>query len=207
MAEYLNLTTMSYLGEGKYDIPRIKPIYNYNESDWKGFSKVLSHDVLENESVHFFNDDEHFERLWTCPKRYVPVLKQFKYVLSPDFSVYTDYPVALQIYNHYRKHWLGRYFQDNGIKVIPTIAWSDEQSFKWCFDGEPKNAIVAVSNVGCMKVKEAHRLFEIGYQEMLKQLTPKLVLVFGETIEDYGGNILHIKTESCLRRINDNNRV
>jgi hypothetical protein len=58
-----------------------------------------------------------------------------------------------------------------------------------------------------MKVKEAHRLFEIGYQEMLKQLTPKLVLVFGETIEDYGGNILHIKTESCLRRINDNNRV
>lgn len=53
----------------------------------------------------------------------------------------------MKIYNHYRKHWLGAYWQDNGITVIPTISWSDKESFGWCFDGELVGGTVAVSSV------------------------------------------------------------
>lgn len=87
--------------------------------------------------MHFFLDDCQFNRCWNNPDRYVEILKRFKCVLSSDFSLFTDFPKALQIYNHYRKHWLGAYWQMHGIEVIPTLCWSDEESFAWCFDGEP----------------------------------------------------------------------
>lgn len=77
--------------------------------------------------VHFFLDDYQFQRLWNTPDRYIESLQKFSCVLSPDFSLYTDYPTALQIYNHYRKHWIGAYLQLYGIEVIPTICWSDEK--------------------------------------------------------------------------------
>lgn len=57
----------------------------------------------------------------------IPMLQQFRYVLIPDFSLYTDFPKALQIWNHYRKHWIGAYMQLYGIDVIPTIAWNTEE--------------------------------------------------------------------------------
>lgn len=59
----------------------------------------------------FFVDDYQFIRLWNDPDRYMPMLQQFRYVLTPDFSLYTDFPKALQIWNHYRKHWIGAYMQ------------------------------------------------------------------------------------------------
>ena len=32
--------------------------------------------------------------------------------------------------------------------MIPSISWSDEHSFDWCFDGDPVRGTVAVSSVG-----------------------------------------------------------
>ena len=107
------------------------------------------------------------------------MLKQFKYVFSPDFSIYSDYPKALQIYNHYRKHWVGAYMQFNGINVIPTIGWSNKESFEWCFDGEPKGSAIAVSSIGTQKNKQSKELFMNGYNEMLKRLEPTQVLFYG----------------------------
>ena len=64
------------------------------------------------------------------------MFRRFRFVCTPDFSMYTDFPLALQINSHYRKHWLGAYWQSKGITVIPTIFWSDERSFEWCFDAD-----------------------------------------------------------------------
>ena len=87
--------------------------------------------------VHFFIDDYLFERVWKDPARYAQMLMDFRAVMTPDFSLFTDYPVAVQLYNHWRKHLLGAYWQRMGMTVIPSICWSDESSFDWCFDGEP----------------------------------------------------------------------
>lgn len=66
-----------------------------------------------------------------------------------------------------------------GIKVIPTIGWSDKESFKWCFDGEPKNSIVAVSSIGTQKYKESKKAFLDGYNKMLEILKPTKILFWG----------------------------
>ena len=144
-----------------------------------GYNYVKSSHNVREKGVHFFVDDYQFMRLWTNPDAYTLSLRRFKCVCTPDFSTYADFPKALQIYNHFRKHWLGAYWQQQGIEVIPTISWSDESSYEWCFDGEPCGGTVAVSSVGTQQNKEAKRLFLKGYNEMQNKLEPTVILFYG----------------------------
>lgn len=111
------------------------------------------------------------------------MLQKFDCVFTPDYSLYTDMPKAMQIYHHYKKQWMGAYWQANGLTVVPTVSWSDKESYSWCFDGIPRKAAVAVSSVGCMKNRESIQLFMNGYQEMIKRLNPKQILFYG-TVPD-----------------------
>lgn len=183
-----------YKGVGEFDIPEIQPVYDCPASFWLGFNYVkTTHKATPHTGVHFFLDDYQFERVWNSPNTYVPYLKKFSCVLSPDFSLYADFPKAVQIFNHYRKHWLAAYWQEQGMTVIPTIAWSTPDSFEWCFDGEPVGGIVAVSNVGCMRNKEVAQAFEEGYNEMLDRLQPKEVLFYAHTFGNYKGPVRYIR--------------
>ena len=194
MGRYQNLEDCIFSGVGKYNTPQILPIGSLDVDDWISFNYAKSTKKDKSKcGVNFFLDDYQFERVWNNPNRYRELLKDFKCVLSPDFSLYKDFPKAVQIFNHYRKHWCGRYWQDSGMTVIPTIAWSDKSSYDWCFDGEPENSIAAVSNVGCMRNKESRRLFMDGYNEMLIRLQPKKILMFAHIMDDYKGNICYIK--------------
>lgn len=150
---YENVQRMLFDGIGRYDIPELEPT-QFDNAEFIGFNYAKSAKNCEDKAVHFFLDDYQFNRVWTDPDRYIPMLQKFKYVLTPDFSLYTDFPKPLQIYNHYRKHWLGAYWQMHGINVIPTICWSDRDSFEWCFDGEPTQSVVAVSSVGTQNGSE-----------------------------------------------------
>lgn len=96
--------------------------------------------------VHMFVDDYQFERLWNQPERYINSLKQFDCVFTPDFSLYMDMPIAMKIWNTYRSRLLGQYWQNQGIKVIPTVSWAELQTFEFCFDGIEDESIVAISN-------------------------------------------------------------
>lgn len=189
---YENIQKALYEGVGSYRIPEIKPTH-YDNCEWIGFNYAKSATDRECKGVHFFLDDYQFIRVWTNIDQYIPMLQQFKYVLTPDFSLYTDFPKALQVYNHYRKHWLGAYMQENGIEVIPTIGWSNEESFEWCFDGEPVGSCVAISSIGCMNNKQGRELFVSGYQEMLKRLKPKQIICYGKIPKECEGNIIAVK--------------
>lgn len=193
MSKYLNLESRIYTGSGKYNIPIIKPVFEVNIDSWVGFNYVMSTKTDTSEKgVHFFLDDYQFERVWNAPDRYINILEKYGAVLSPDFSLYVDFPKAIQIYNHYRKHWLAAYWQERGITVIPTVAWSDENSFDWCFDGEPINSIVAISSVSTQNSGEAKESFLKGYNKMLDFLTPAKIIFFGKVPDECNGNIVHV---------------
>lgn len=195
MPDFLNLQYEMFEGVGQYNIPQIEPTYKVNVDKWIEFNFVKTRMHKDGVGVHFFIYDQQFERCWNFPKRYATALRPFSCVLSPDFSMYTDFPRAACIFNHYRKHWLGAYWQELGLTVIPTIGWIDKESYEWCFDGEPEGSIVAVSNVGCMRSEESRKRFKEGYNEMLIRLQPKEVLFFAQRIDDYKGNVRFIKTE------------
>lgn len=180
----LNLGHAQYPGVGKYDVPEIEPTYSLPDGieEWIGFNYVLSDPNPENKAVHFFIDDYQFERVWNRPDQYIEKLKRYKCVLSPDFSPYGDMPLATQIYNHYRKHWIARYWQEHGITVIPTIrASSDPRSLEFYLDGEPMNGVVAYSTMWS-NVPDAEHL-NMNKQEwsfMILNLSPKAVVLYGD---------------------------
>lgn len=190
---YENLQRRIFSGVGNYDIPQIMPVDYEGSCEFISFNYAKGCKSPGNKGVHFFVDDYQFERLWSNINRYIPMLSQFRYVMTPDFSTYTDFPKVIQIYNHYRKHWVGAYMQEAGIDVIPTISWSTHDSFQWCFDGEPVGGTVAVSSVGCMKNAESMQLFADGYAEMVRRLHPERIIFYGDVPAECTGNIVRIK--------------
>lgn len=188
-----NLNIEQFETEGKYHIPILDP-YNYEPTEFIGFNFAKSAKDKKNKGVHFFVDDYQFERLWREPNAYIKLLSEFHSLMTPDFSLYQDYPKAIQIYNHYRKHWLGAYWQSLGFKVIPTIAWSDKDSFSWCFDGVPKGATVAVSSVGTQQSKKTKLAFLDGRNTMLERIEPETVIFHGNIPKECNANIIRIKS-------------
>lgn len=189
---YENLSKFLFDGIGDYEIPLIRKD-DITFDDFIGFNFAKSCKNSKDKCLHFYLDDYQFTRLWNRPNNYINLISQFSCVCSPDYSLYTDFPKAIQIYNHYRKHWLAAYWQLHGIKVIPTINWSDKDSFAWCFDGEPKNATVTISSVGTQNDKIKRLLFLQGYDEMMKRLEPKKIIFYGEIPKECYGNIVRVK--------------
>lgn len=174
---------------GPYSIPSLQPVVLTERIQWIPFNCARTEKRRTARGVHFFIDDYLFLRIWNDPERYARLLADFHAVMTPDFSLYTDYPVPVQLYNHWRKHLLGAYWQNRGMLVIPSICWSDETSFDWCFDGEPVGGTVAISSVGTQKSPDARRLFMLGYEEMIRRLRPEKILFFGDVPEGCTGNI------------------
>ena len=193
----LNLQKANFKGVGEYDIPELEPIYEYEIGDikeWIGFNYVLSDKEPEGKAVHFFIDDYQFNRIWNNPEKYVDKLRKYEAVLTPDFSPYADMPMATQIFNHYRKHWVGRFLQENGVKVVPTIrASKDDRSFKWYLDGEPKGGVVCISSMWTSK-EDDREYFIKEYNQMYQKLKPSKIYIYGNKIDGLKGNIEYIPT-------------
>ena len=177
-----NIQKANFKANNKWNIPKIKGVQKFDKNiEFIGFNYAKTF-LRENKTkfgIHFFLDDYQFNRIWNNPNKYIELLKEFEYVLSPDFSMYTDYPKAMQMWKHFQKHWIGAYLEKNGIKVIPTIGWSDEESYEWCFDGEPKKTIVAVSSIGTQRYEESRVLFLKGFKKMVQKLEPTQILFWG----------------------------
>lgn len=165
---------------GNYDMPMIQATAPPT-GELLPFNFAKTH-VNSDETIHFFIDDYQFERLWRCPEVYVSLLSKFEAVLTPDFSLYVDMPVALKVYNVYRSRLLGQFWQQNGIKVVPTVSWAEEDSFDYCFDGLPSNATLAVSTVGIGRNADARKVYQMGLDEMIKRLSPQHLIVYGPSI-------------------------
>ena len=129
-------------------------------------------------ACHFFLDDYRFERVWNRPSVYVPRLRQFPVVLTPDFSLYTDWPMSVNLWNIYRSRWLGRYWQEHGITVVPTVGWAGESSFSFCFQGIPVGSTVALSPPDVRSSDVLYK-FLAGFQEMLRRVRPIAVWSYG----------------------------
>lgn len=128
-------------------------------------------------AVHFFLDDYRFETVWSRPNKACEALRAYQTLLCPDFSLYADWPLALQLWNVYRSRWCGALWSSWGFQVIPVVSWSTAESYSFCFCGIPLHSLVAVSTVG---VRAADwTLFERGYQELISRVQPSRILCYG----------------------------
>lgn len=195
MPQLLNTSVREYKGVGEYNIPAIQPVYELPEIDtWLEFEKAKRLRTKPAKTgVHFFEFDFKFECVWNFPDRYADTLSCYDAIITPDFSYYIDFPKALRIYNKYRMHWITAYWQERGLKMIPLIRVGYEEDWDWCFDGYPIGSIIAISTVTSGKSKELIDLGMRAYNEVLKRLEPKEVLIYSNSVDYFPGNVRYIK--------------
>ncbi len=167
---------------GKYDFPVLKATSSIA-------TKAIPFDKAnkekdKNQWIHFYIDDYRFERIWSSPQKYLSIFKQFTGVIGPDFSVYTNMPLSMQIWNTYRNRSLSFWLQDKGIDLIPNIVWGKENSYEFCFDGIPKNSTVAISTNGCIGNKLDKYYFKKGFDKMIETVKPKTIVVYSNMPKD-----------------------
>ena len=173
---------------GNYQIPLIRK----QEIDLDSVSLISFSDTKQEDeenaykTVHFFTYDWIFDKVYKKAADCAEKLKQYHALLSPDFSMFTDMPKALQIFSVFKNRWCGAYWQSLGLRVIPTISWGDESSFEFCFDGVEEGATVAV----CTYYREnCEEEFMLGYDRMLEVIKPSEILCYDEPFSSMKGNI------------------
>ena len=162
--------------------------------------------------VCFYEDDAGFERIWNNPNKYLPILKKFDGVISPDFSLYRDMPLVMQEWNTYRGRAIGHWLQENGIAVIPNIRWGDSRSYDFCCLGVEPHSTIAIGSHGCIKLIPERKQFEQGRSFVVDKLEPKAIVVYGTVPESIFGKyksrgirIIHLDTEYNIthRKVGD----
>ncbi len=195
--------------DGSLEMPCIKSI-DAVPNKLIVFSKAIRSKDF-NGFVHFFEDDVYFERIWNQPNKYLPILKRFDGVITPDFSLYRDMPLVMQEWNTYRSRAIGHWLQENGIPVIPNIRFADERSYSFCCDGIAKGGTIAIGSHGCVKVNIERIYFEKGLREIIKKLEPKRLVVYGATPDCIFGDYIKSGIEivqydsdcsSCRKAVN-----
>lgn len=180
----------NYETDGKWGIPLVKK-QELDTGDIRllACSDTRANDVEVNKmcGVHFFVDDYRFNGIYNTPQKSLKRYSQYAFLLTPDFSLYSDMPLWRQLEGVAKNRWVGAYWQEQGLIVIPTISWGTSQSFEFCFNGVEKNATIAIGMIGC----KGNRLgFMHGYNEMMERLKPEKIIVFGTPFPEMKGSIV-----------------
>lgn len=184
--ETLNLRLLTDDLTGKYDIPKLYRQEIEMPDTFIPFNMAKTHPD-KTAGIHFYIDDYQFERVWRKPEKYIDVLKQYKCVCSPDFSMYLCMPLVVKLWNVYRSRLIGQFWQQNGINVIPTLQWAEERTFQFCFDGIDPDGTVSVSTLGAAKGKASRSYWIAGMKAAMRIVKPKVIMLYGELIDfDFG---------------------
>lgn len=166
---------------GPYDMPTLEAVRHVPEG-LLSFDEMTSRKGkrLTNYGVHFFINDVRFEGFWKHPGLYLDRLALYDCVLTPDYSILSEMPTAMKIWNAYRNRLLGQMCRDYGITTIPTLTWAGPDTYDYCFGGIEPGGTVAVSTVGCMRCgEEARKAWADGMNEAVRRLKPTEILLYG----------------------------
>jgi hypothetical protein len=175
-------TEFLYPSSNEYGIPDLTHVPQAALPDWlvPYGQRLRSDESFADGAVHFFLDDYRFETVWSRPRKALQYLRRFDTLLTPDFSLYRDTPLALQIWNTYRSRWCGAFWQAQGFTVIPTVSWSTPDTYEFCFAGLPQYSLLAISTVGTHKDPSDRAFFLSGFEQMIERLAPSYVLCYGQ---------------------------
>lgn len=176
---------------GRWNIPSLrKEPLPHGSVQLIACSDTHNGDMLNRDKgVHFFVDDYRFESIYRNPERSYPKFAQYRFVLTPDFSLYADMPMWRQIESVAKNRWCGAWWQERGMTVLPTVSWSTSPSYDFCFDGIEEGSCVAVSTIGCRRNRTG---FMRGYDAMLERLQPEAVICFGKPFKEMRGNVIPV---------------
>lgn len=109
-------------------------------------------------TLHFYTEDYRFEALWKRPQ---PIAdSNILAIVEPNFSVYTDMPMALALYQIWRKRYLARYWQHHGKQVFVDL-----------------NVSPAYADINLLGIPQGWKAFATrGYDDYLDDLANQVLI-------------------------------
>ena len=191
--------------EGFYQMPEIEK-ESHIPSGLMGFNYALTSGD-HSKGIHFYVDDYQFERIWNDPHKYIDVLREYDCVLTPDFSLYLDMPIAMKIWNVFRSRLIGQMMQDEGLTVIPTVSWAEPETFDFAFAGLPEGGVMSISTVGVKQNEHAMEIWKAGTTELIKRKKPSALLVYGGAVDyDFGKTKVFYFSNEVTERMKKNTK-
>jgi len=150
--------------------------------------------------LHFFTDDYRFEPVWKSPARSAASLRAAPVVLSPDFSLYAEWPMAMALWQVYRSRWLAMAIAELGATVIPAVTWGSADTHAFAFTGLPWGGAVAVTTNGRARTGAA---WDRGYAAMVEAVGPSVVVALGPALPPSLASLapVHQVTDTTLQRL------
>ena len=185
--------------EGFYQMPIIHAV-DYVPKELIGFNYLLTSEPKEGLGIHFYIDDYQFERVWNDPEKYIPKLAKYDCVLTPDFSLYREMPVAMKVWNVYRSRLVGQLLEDEGATVIPTLSWCEPETFKFCFDGLEQGGTYSISTIGVKREEAAFQIWKDGVDEAMRKLKPVRIVCYGGDVGyDFPCEVIYVNNTTTER--------
>ncbi|MCR5491362.1 MAG: DUF4417 domain-containing protein [Bacilli bacterium] len=206
--------------EGDYDMPVVGNFDDISTIDYLAlYSDVAEYSKTENAAVGFYQYDHVFDGIhglynsiiYKDEKRLAAFRERFKgvkWIITPDYSLFGDFPNALQIYNVYRSRICAAWLESNtGAKVIPNVRWSFPFTFEYCFDGIMKGSNVAIGVLGLVKGNNNRAMFLKGFRKMVDTIQPKAILVYGFVTESNIEELLGYAMERSVRIVIPHSKI
>ena len=153
-------------------------------------------------NCNFYVDDKKFTSLWVNPDKYINYLKLYQDVCGVDFSIDTQMPLVMQMWNKYRSMALDWYFSLNGILVIPNVNVLPYKGREWILEGIPEGSVLCCNTNGRVRTKGAREEFCQGFYEMCEKLNPTRVVIVGMIPDELNSpvEIIHLENNSMKKK-------
>lgn len=160
---------------------------------------------------YFYTDDFHFEPVYNDPAKNTKKILNLgiQTAFMPNYTIYEDMPTALWVYAAYRSFFVGRYFQEAGLRVIPDIQTGmSDAVLDVSLIGIPQGAGVVATQAQMTKgdkqgIRKKARLLK----EAEDRLGFKHIIVYGHTdaeevVEraDFSAGVTFITARTARRR-------
>ena len=110
------------------------------------------------------------------------IIRHFSGIIAPDFSTNADFPDSLKRWNTYRMCAFGYWIGEQGIQVYSNARWGTEETWSYCFDGNPHHSAIAIGTVASgIHLLKNRSLFENGLYRMIEVLAPHTILIYGSS--------------------------
>lgn len=168
----------------------------------QGLQNCSSHDQhCKDKIVHCFLYDRQLEPLYKNPRKYIPKLQKYYAVMTPDYSRYDGRDQFGIINATYKNRFVGAWWSLYGRNVIPTIGWTNKDSFDFCFEGVEQGSIVSISTLGVHSDKYSTTEFLTGYKARREKINPSSIICLGDPLEGMNtDNVLFVPYKDSFGR-------
>lgn len=160
---------------------------------------------------YFYTDDFHFEPVYNDPAKNTKKILNLgiQAAFMPNYTIFEQMPTALWVYAAYRSFFVGRYFQEAGLQVIPDIQTGmSEAVMDVSLLGIPEGCGVVATQAQMSRgdkasIRKKARLLK----EAEDRIGFKNIIVYGHTdadevIEraDFSANVVKVTARTARRR-------